>query len=75
MPTKKRSTPSTPAKKKVGSQRFCTERQFKLIDPVWVNSQVPNHFWQDIHNRRNFLRWLGWDTWLSSNGRFLSIDL
>jgi len=31
----------------------------KRIDPIWIFGPVPNHFWDDEENRRDYLLWLG----------------
>jgi hypothetical protein len=32
----------------------------RRIDPIWLNSRkVPDYFWDDRENRRNYLLWLG----------------
>ena len=42
-----------------GRQRICTERQVKLIDPIWVVGPVRRRgFWDDEENCRNYLFWL-----------------
>jgi hypothetical protein len=41
-----------------GKQRIYSERQVKLIDPVWVVDRVPRGFWDDEENCRNYLFWL-----------------
>lgn len=47
-------------KKPVGVQPICSEREVRLIDPVWVFDTVPSGFWQQPENRRNYLLWLGY---------------
>jgi hypothetical protein len=47
-------------KKPVSHRSMCSEQQIKRIDPVWIPGRVPRHFWEDRHNRRNYLLWLGW---------------
>lgn len=44
----------------VGNQPICNEQQFRRIDPVWCRDPVPQYFWQDRQNRRNYVLWLGW---------------
>jgi hypothetical protein len=42
-----------------GRQRICSERQIKLIDPVWVVGPVRRRgLWDDEENCRNYLLWL-----------------
>ena len=48
------------AKQPADSRPMCSERDVKLIDPIWIAGQVPAQFWEDRHNRRSYLLWLGW---------------
>lgn len=46
-------------KKPVGDQPICSERELKLIDPVWLFPPVSPGFWRQRQNRRNYMLWLG----------------
>jgi hypothetical protein len=48
-------------KKVVGDQPICTEDEVRRIDPVWIPGPAPWRYWEDRHNRRNYLLWLGWN--------------
>ena len=46
-------------KKPVANQPICSDGEIRRIDPVWLFDQVPNGFWKEAENRRNYLLWLG----------------
>jgi hypothetical protein len=58
-PVSKESTNRVQRRKKaVGRQLIYTERQIKLINPVWCSGPVPKEFWKNDDNQRNYLLWL-----------------
>ena len=46
-------------KKPVGDEPICPEDEIRRIDPVWIFPRVPDGFWDERRNRRNYLLWLG----------------
>ncbi len=41
-----------------GRQRICSDYQFRQIDPIWMPGPVPQNWWDDDDNCRNYLYWL-----------------
>jgi hypothetical protein len=44
---------------RVGDQPICPDDDLRRIDAVWMPGPVPRRFWEDRHNHRNYLLWLG----------------
>jgi hypothetical protein len=43
----------------VGKTPICDPAYIRRIDPIWISGKVPNGFWLDVKNRRDYLLWAG----------------
>jgi len=67
-PPRRRRQPSSrrhqetpkPCKSDSHGKPYPSEATLRSIDPIWLFGRVPNGFWQDETNRRNYLLWLGY---------------
>ena len=57
-----RCLPETSKHRKPGGhgKPYPSESALRSINPVWLPGPVPNGFWQEKTNRRNYLLWLGY---------------